>query len=430
MNSAEAITSTSTVLIVDDSRSIRSLVSGLLSASGYTVLVAANGEEGLELVRSRDVDIVLLDIEMPGLNGFQVLERLSLEPRLFAVIMFTTLSGVDKIVEALNQGADDYITKPFREDELLARVAAASRSVAMKRALQHARHLEAEALAKLQMAQTRLIEEQKMQAIALLAAGFAHEINNPLGYMQSNAATLRRYAAYLCECADACLSTDGAASQPGLPAGDPVASVPDLRRVRRLRGEIEPMLGEIQEGCARIAYIVQCFARLEQGLASSQVRVEDLNLIVSGVLNQFRPILPPTVVFRTELTEGPLPVMVNLSLINVVLVNLLQNAADVVGETGEICVRTGRDADLICCHVANTGTRIGGDILKRAFDPFFSTKDSAHHPGLGLTVARCFITAQGGSIAIDSPDEEGVVVTVTLPAVGQSADSGLTAGVS
>lgn len=422
MDTPEAVTSPSTVLIVDDSRSIRNLVSDLLSSSGYTVLMAANGDEGLELVRSCNVDIVLLDIEMPVLDGLQVLERLSMEPRLFAVIMFTTQSGVERIAAALNTGADDYITKPFREEELLARVAAAGRSVAMKRALQRAHQLETETLARLQMAQARLVEEQKMQAIALLAAGFAHEINNPLGFMQSNVATLRRYAAYLCACADACLSTDGAAGHPGNVTVDTAPFVPDLGRVRRLRDEIDPMLNEIQEGCARIAHIVQCFARLEQGLANCQVRLEDLNQIVSGALNQFRSALPLTTVLRTELAGEPLPVMVNLGLINVVVVNLLQNAADAVGETGEICVRTRRDAELIYCQVANTGTGIGEDVLKRAFDPFFSTKDSAHHPGLGLTVARCFMNAQGGSIAIDSPDGAGAVVTVTLPAADRRAD--------
>jgi signal transduction histidine kinase len=401
-------------LIIDDSRSVRSVVCDLLSSAGYAVCEAANGEEGLALARSRDVDVILLDVEMPVMDGFQVLERLSQEPRLFAVIMFTTQSSVEKVVHALTMGADDYIAKPFREEELQARVAAAGRSVAMKRDLERARLRADAALLRLQETQARLFEQQKIRAVAELAAGFAHEINNPLGFMQSNVVTLRRYADYLCACADACLSqvddTPPVASP--LPAGGRL----DPRKIGRIRGELGPMVDDILEGCARIAHIVQSFVRLEQGLASSTVRLEELNQIVDGVLNQFRATLPAAVACRSELADEPLPVLVNLGLINVTLVNLIQNAVEAVGDQGEITVRTRREADRVFCHVANTGVGIGKETLERVFDPFFTTKASAEHPGLGLTLAKCFASAQEGSITITSPGGVGAVVTLSLPA--------------
>lgn len=417
MRTQAATTSQPSVLIIDDSRSVRSVVSDLLTSAGYEVCEAANGEEGLVHVESRDIDVILLDVEMPGLSGFQVLERLSREPRLFSVIMFTTQSAVEKVVHALTMGADDYIAKPFREEELLARVAAASRSVAMKRDLQQARLRADTALVTLQETQARLFEEQKIRAVAELAAGFAHEINNPLGFMQSNVVTLRRYVDYLCVCADACLSE-------GTIAGS-VESVPpsghrlDPRKIRRIRDELGPMLDDIQEGCTRIAQIVQSFVRLEQGLACSNVRREDLNQIVDGVLNQFRSALPVAVTCRTELADAPLPVLVNRGLINVILVNLIQNAVEAVGEQGEISIRTRRETDRVLCCVANTGVGIGPESLERFFDPFFSTKDSAHHPGLGLTLAKCFANAQEGAIGIASPGGLGVVVTLSLPVAGE-----------
>lgn len=127
------------VLIVDDSRAVRTFVRELLEKDGYAVIEANDGISGLEVIESRRPDVVLLDIEMPNKNGLEVLDELDATNRLFSVILFTTLSSLDAIVDGLKRGADDYIVKPFKETEFLARMTAATRIAHTKRLLFEAR---------------------------------------------------------------------------------------------------------------------------------------------------------------------------------------------------------------------------------------------------------------------------------------------------
>lgn len=127
------------VLIVDDSRAVRVFVRELLEQAGYAVIEATDGVTGLEVLATRKPDVVLLDIEMPNKTGLEVLDELDASSRLYSVILFTTLSSLDAIVNGLERGADDYIVKPFKEAEFLARMTAAIRIAHNKRLLFEAR---------------------------------------------------------------------------------------------------------------------------------------------------------------------------------------------------------------------------------------------------------------------------------------------------
>ncbi len=143
------------VLIVDDSRAVRTFVRELLEQAGYAVIEANDGIAGLEAIATRKPDVVLLDIEMPNKTGLEVLAELDVTNRLFSVILFTTLSSLDAIVDGLERGADDYIVKPFKKAEFLARLSAAIRIARNKRLLFEA-----------QMTAERTIEQMRqMQSI-------------------------------------------------------------------------------------------------------------------------------------------------------------------------------------------------------------------------------------------------------------------------
>jgi len=153
------------VLIVDDSRAVRIFVRELLKQVGYDVIEAEDGISGLKVIAASNPDVVLLDIEMPNKTGLEVLAELDASSRLFSVILFTTLSSLDAIVNGLERGADDYIVKPFQETELLARVAAAIRIAHNKRLLFEARitaERDAENLRKMQseLSYQKMIERQ------------------------------------------------------------------------------------------------------------------------------------------------------------------------------------------------------------------------------------------------------------------------------
>ena len=186
-----------TILVVDDSLSIRSYVSELLIQAGYLVLEAGNGCACLTTLEASNPEVVLLDVEMPGMSGLEVLRSIGHLPRLFSIILFTTQSTLEQISAGLDLGADDYVVKPFQELDLLARIRAAVRTTRQMRALAEARQETCAALSRLELAQHQLVEQEKVGAVARLAAGAAHHINNPLGFVISNLSTLERHSSLL-----------------------------------------------------------------------------------------------------------------------------------------------------------------------------------------------------------------------------------------
>lgn len=399
------------VLIIDDSRSIQQFVGGLLHEAGYEVSSAYDGKSGLALIGSSEPDVVLLDVEMPGMTGLQVLDQLAEKRPLFSIIMFTTRSSIDQIVEGLSKGADDYIVKPFKPEELLARVAAARRTVALKRELADAHRQAEEALIRLRETQSQLVEEKKMHAIARLAAGVAHEINNPLGFIRSNLGTLGRYSEFLISSINSYLKEEL--------DSDASPSV-DLKKLRVIRKDISPLIQETQEGFDRIAEIVRNFMHLEQGIGTHETQEENLNNILAGIVSVLGSEISADIRMTFTPALAPLPVMGVLTMLNTVFVNLVQNAVEAVAPGGEIRIRAGRKSGRQFCELHDSGSGIKAEDLPHIFDPFFSTKTNAKHFGLGLTIAECFVHAHGGTIEVTSSDGGGTRVMVLLPAAGQN----------
>lgn len=149
------------VLIVDDSRAVRTFVRELLEQVGYAVIEANDGIAGLEAIATRKPDVVLLDIEMPNKTGLEVLDELDVANRLFSIILFTTLSSLDAIVNGLERGADDYIVKPFKKDEFMARLAAAIRIAHNKKLLFEARMTAERTIEQMRQMQS-ILSDQKL----------------------------------------------------------------------------------------------------------------------------------------------------------------------------------------------------------------------------------------------------------------------------
>ena len=409
------------VVVIDDSRSIRVHVVTLLRDAGYNAEGASDGGAGISLVYGHEPDVILLDVEMPGMSGLEVLDVLAGKQHLYSIIMCTTHSEMEQIVDALNRGADDYIVKPFNEQELLARVSAAERTVSLKKSQAAACRRADESLATLRETQAWLIEEKKLQAISRLAAGVAHEINNPLGYIRSNLNMLGRYADYLLnginvyqKMAERC-SNESDAPVNQLEKGQVV----DARKLEKIRREFSPLMQETQQGVDRIAGIVTCFRNLEQGITGKrEVREEDLSSIMRGLLNILSPTMPQGVLLVHKFDTAPLPLLGTLSMLNMAFEKLIQNAVDAVGSNGKITVNTWRDAGTIICDICDSGPGISEEVLPVVFDPFFTTKNDGHHFGLGLTIAECFIAAHGGTIGIESSAERGTCLRVSLPLAG------------
>lgn len=400
------------ILVVDDSSAIRSYVSSLLATAGYRVRKATDGASALAALQTAQPDVMLLDVEMPGLSGLDVLRTPALRDRIYSVILFTTRSAKDEIATGLDLGADDYVIKPFHEVDLLARIRAAVRCARQKGALARARQEMEQTLAKLQKTQRKLIEQEKVGAVARLAAGAAHYINNPLGFVMSNLSTLERYALALqmhaADLTELLRSTD-----PGSAEG--VAELEKKHRLRQITLDLPALLQETREGGSRIALIVQQMAQLELGLANQGAQELDLVSVMKPLVDMITVLAPPDTEVHWSQPARGIMIQGSLTLLNTALVALLKNACEALGSApGTITVSIGSQQDLAEITISDSGPGMPQDHVPFLFDPFFTTKSPDSHVGLGLTIAQRFIAGHGGRILISS-DASGTCVRIELP---------------
>ncbi len=406
------------VVIIDDSQSIQRYVSHLLEEAGFRILVADNGRKGIETINSVNPDVVLLDIEMPVMTGLEVLDELGRNERLYSIILFSHLSGVNDRIKGLEKGADDYITKPIEPDELIVRVKVAARTASLKKQLVRAGETAGAALRRYRETQDRLIEEQKIASISRVASGMAHEINNPLGFIKSNLGTIIKYSSTLIESARR--FTDLAnAMEDKVFSKDPTIQE-TLSWVKKSKLEfigmdLAPLVSETQEGVDRISSILKCLLVMDQVTFSGSEEVADINSLINDIDNLFPETLPPKVLFAASFDRAPLMTKIKAEQILIAVGNIIRNAADAVGESGKIILATSADDCWVSIEVRDNGNGIPDDLMERVFDPFFSTKDSIENVGLGLTVSQHIIRAHGGHIDIQTVREGGTCITIKLP---------------
>jgi signal transduction histidine kinase len=282
----------------------------------------------------------------------------------------------------------------------------------------YARNLALDALDRLHEGQGRIIEEQKLVAVARLAAGVAHEINNPLGFIQSNLHTLSIYARILADGSDRMLKIAVLLLDADAGDRDEAAEIVDwMKKVKlaRIRQDIEPLITETSEGIGRIASIVNSLRVLDQANRCIKKELEDLGEVLSSSLFPCRLKLPPEVSLLTDYDGSPTNTFCNRGQLNIALDNILQNALDAVGENGEIQVRLFKNESWACVQVIDSGDGIPTENLGKVFDPFFTTRTNPGKVGLGLTVAQCQVHAHGGRIEISSALGQGSNVMIILP---------------
>jgi hemerythrin-like metal-binding protein len=259
-------------------------------------------------------------------------------------------------------------------------------------------------LQKVQETQSQLLQAEKMASIGQLAAGVAHEINNPIGFVNSNLGTLGRYFDDVMRLAELGATT---------PAGQALKQEIDLDY---LRTDLHDLLNESQDGLSRVRKIV---ANLKDFSRVDQAEWQEADLIAG--LESTLSVAAHEIKYKADIVRElqPLPwVRCVPAQINQVLLNLLVNAAQALPEHGTITLRSGADTSRAWIEVADTGCGMDEATRRRIFEPFFTTKPVGTGTGLGMSVTYDIIKKHNGSIDVDSTPGVGTRIRIWLPIAG------------
>jgi signal transduction histidine kinase len=389
---------TEKILIIEDEQRLRTNLKVLLTGEGYDVTTAENGQEGMQYLAREPFALVITDIVMEEMNGFEVMEQIAARGLDTLVIVITGFVSIGSAIEALRKGAYDYLVKPFDLDLMRFSIKRALEKVRLQRELKtYVQTLEqrvaertrelAEAnrrlntsLEEIRTTQERLIQSEKLSALGELISGVAHEINNPL-------TVVRGYAELL------------TIKQDHPP-------------------EVRSMLNEIWREAGRCSQIVKnllSFARKQKPEKS----YTDMNAICRQTLEMLAYQMKVNQITTVMQLHETLPkTMADAAQLQQVLINVFANAYQAIAESrrhGQLTITTAYDSQKIYIKIADNGPGIAAEILHRIFDPFYTTKEKG--TGLGLSLSYGIIKEHGGEITVASEPGQGTTFTIELPIV-------------
>ena len=452
------------ILVVDDNRiSQRTLARGV-ELQGYRVITADDGDEALDVMRTEPVDAVLLDIVMPRLDGFGVLQTMREDPELrdIPVIVISAIDEMDSVVRCIEMGALDYLPKPFNPVVLRARLRAS---------------LQRKRLDDLQRAYVRqestLRQNEKLATLGRLSAGVAHELNNPAA-AATRAAQQLRDVVELQRTAELELATSGVSADAlawlAREAGAGPESSAQLDPLSRSERELELerwlddhgidepwdlapalldadvgdeqlealaqrfpdaqlptalwslsharscslLIDQVERGADRIAQIVgalRSYAYLDRGA----VQEVDVHQGLEDTLVILRSKLGAGISLERDYGEDVPVITAYGGELNQVWTNLIDNAVDALDGSGTLTIRTRAEADSVVVEVEDNGPGIDPSVRATIFDPFVTTKPPGKGTGLGLSISHSIVVQRhGGSFDVDS-GPNGSRFSVRLP---------------
>ena len=379
--------------------------------------------------------MAFVDMRMPpGWNGVETIERLWREDPQLQVVICTAYSDTpwEEVLDRLD--ARDrllILKKPFDNIEVrqlasaltakwestqqaAARIGGLEEAVDERtRSLQNANTALQTEIDDRKRLECQLVQSEKLASIGQLAAGVAHEINNPIGYIFSNFGTLEEYLSDLFQMLSAYEVAEAKAA--------PAENLADLRALRErlqlefLKEDVPQLMRESKEGIVRVRRIVQDLKDFSRVDSEQEWQLADLHCGIDSTLN----IVASEVRYKAEVVKeyGELPEIECMpSQLNQVVMNLVVNAAHAIGTArGRIVIRTGTHGEQVWLEVADSGCGIAAENLTRIFDPFFTTKPVGQGTGLGLSLSYGIVQKHHGRIEVRSVVGEGTTFRVTLP---------------
>jgi len=425
------------VLVVDDDPILLTQIKYQASKFIAEIQVASDGVAGLELWRQWQPDVIVTDIFMPRMNGLEMSEAIKATDPDAQIIVITSDNEGESLRRALEIGVERYITKPVdmhlladavgkcvrdrqQTEELRLTRQVAALTQALQEQLEEKQRAE-EALKKekaeqlvlinrLEEAHNQLLQAEKMASIGQLAAGVAHEINNPIGFVNSNLGVLQNYVKTLLnliskyELYESELSTESHAA---------VVALKEETDLAYLRDDVGNLLAESLGGLQRVKRIVQDLKDFSH-ISDSEMQWANLEDGLESTLN----VVWNELKYKAEVVKdyGKLPEIECIpSQLNQVFMNLLVNAAQAITEHGRITLRTRQEGENVRIDIADTGSGIPLEIINRIFDPFFTTKPVGTGTGLGLSITHGIVRKHNGRIDVSSRAGEGTTFSITIP---------------
>lgn len=425
------------ILIVDDSKLNLNIAQDILVKNYIQcdILLADSGEQCLKILESKHVDIILLDIVMPGLSGIDVLEKIKSNNkyRNINVIMLTSLTNRDVLKHCFEYGANDFINKPIETTEFIARIKASIREVNYKISLEHAFNIVSVQNEKLiqtnktlKETQFYITQKEKIVAVGQLAAGVAHELNTPLGYVSSNFEVLKKDVYKLkgmIKLYRNLITTIDKMDINDQTIKDIIIALKEAEKkshVDFIMDDLDELVDESKNGVDKAANIVRILRNFADSEAEDSINYNDINDVIEEVLlitnNEFKNIIS----VERRLEELP-KVMCSRRSISQVIVNVISNSIQAIKESdnnekGKIIIETKKDDKHIICSISDNGKGIPLDIINRIFDPFFTTKEVGEGTGLGLSVAYdIIVNKHKGEILVENINPSGAIFTIKIP---------------
>lgn len=420
------------ILVVDDVPANLEVLTDILSSVEYTVAAVTSGERALRRLKTYLPDLILLDIQMPGMDGFETCQEIKRNPETanIPIVFITATADIGSVVRGFSVGAIDYITKPFQALELLTRVKTHLQLQKMHQTLEQqveARTQELEtALDQLKTSQLYLIQQEKMSALGGLVSGIAHEINNPITSVAVNAELLQ---AFLPKLMDYLQRYEQAF--PFL--GTELEAIRKQLNVDFLLQDLPIMLESMRIGCDRISKIshsLGIFARTDAECkfkANIHDGLESTLLLLKHRLKakEFRPAIEIVRDYDQVPEIDCFP-----GQLNQVFMNLLANAIDMFDEqavgspyevietwTQRIVVRTQViSAKEVEIYIGDNGQGMPEEVCSKIFEQHFTTKAVGKGTGLGLSISRHVIVEKHrGAIEVKSEPGQGTEFYIRLP---------------
>lgn len=407
------------ILIVDDSATVRRGFAKQL-CQRYECIEAQNVLDAFEFLKKYRCELVITDVIMPGLSGIELLRKVLDSYPETAVIVVSGVDRPQRALDAVRLGAFDYLIKPIDSEVLELTVSRAlERRNLLINAAKYKRDLEerndelVRGKAQLERLQAQIVQNEKMASLGQLAAGIAHEINNPVGFVYGNIDLLN-------ECVRDILKMVAFYEKADLPenVANAAAELKQKIGLEATVADLPSVIDDCRSGMERVRDIVanlRTFSRLDE----AEFKPTDIHEGIDSTIRLLSKYFTGSniTLFRNF---GSLPKIDAYSAqLNQVWMNLLVNAAQAIGaNNGEVRVETNWDGKSIFVSVTDNGVGIDKAHLTRIFDPFFTTKPVGEGTGLGLSIIFSIVERHSGRIDVLSEAGRGSTFTVSLPADG------------